>query len=232
MSLGPPPSRHVSLTHTGDMTFKFVSSLSPNLASIRELFPKLTSVPSPVKNARDFHQLFSPVSNMPHVFKRRQRFPGEKWLGRDHFGNCSLKICTKLFCFFLMRGIPLLPEWSLTLPSWGQCLTDVKEFHMKSPSKCWASRKTLSVEPRDCVVGTKVTVELYLCLWGEIKEVTSGPSNSVIILHTCSEKGQNTGCWSCIQSPHPVSPRNSFLSRVLQNQTHWVISLKAALTTC
>ena len=155
MSLGPPPSRHVSLTHTGDTTFKFVSSLSRNLASIRELFPKLTSVPSPVKNARDFHQLFSPVSNMPHVFKRRQRFPGEKWLGRDHFGNCSLKIYTKFFFFFffLMRGIPLLPEWSLTLPSWGQCLTDVKEFHMKSPSKCWTSGKMMSVEPRGCVVG-------------------------------------------------------------------------------
>ena len=63
------------------------------------------------------------------------------------------KSTQSFFFFFLMRGIPLVPEWSLTLPSWGQCLTDVKEFHMKSPSKCWASGKMMSVEPRGCVVG-------------------------------------------------------------------------------
>ena len=177
-------------TPTGDMIFKFVSSLSLNLASIRELFPKLTSVPSPVKNARDFHQLFSPVSNMPHVFKRRQRFPGEKWWGGIISANILWKSAQScgvfFFFFFLMRGTPLLPEWSLTLPSWGQCLNDAEEFHIKSPPKCWASGKMMSTEPRGYVVGDQGNGWTLSVFVRRDQISHQWPQQQwVIILHTC-----------------------------------------------
>lgn len=80
--------------------------------------------------------------------------------------------------FFLMIGIPLLPKWSLTLPSWGQCFIDDNEFHIKSPSKCWANGKVMSMEPRSYVIGHQGN-SWTLSVFMRKNQISSGSSNKI-----------------------------------------------------